>query len=119
MLAHHLYQAGAAVDAERTSGALLKAMARAQASGAFEEVLAFVEQVRSLDLPTGPRGTGTVEDTMAAALLALRRLDDAVAPASRALDIWIGAANDAGIARAPTSRTGTCGATASPRASRR
>ena len=58
MLAHHLYQAGAAVDAERTSRVLLKAMARAQASGAFEEVLVLGEQLRTLDLPAEQRGTG-------------------------------------------------------------
>ena len=102
MLAHHLYQAGAAVDAERTSGVLLKAMARAQASGAFEEVLVLGEQLQTLDLPPGSEERATVEDTTAAALLALRRPGDAVGPASRALDIWLARRNDAGLHRAGT-----------------
>ena len=58
MLAHHLYQAGAAVDTERTSGVLLKAMARAQASGAFEEVLVLGEQLQTLRSACRQRGTG-------------------------------------------------------------
>ena len=102
MLAHHLYQAGAAVDTERTSGVLLRAMARAQASGAFEEVLVLGEQLQTLDLPPGSEERATVEDTTAAALLALRRPGDAVGPASRALDIWLARRNDAGLHRAGT-----------------
>ena len=102
MLAHHLYQAGAAVDAERTSRVLLKAMARAQASGAFEEVLVLGEQLRTLDLPAGSEELATVEDTTAAALLALRRPGDAVGPATRALDIWLARRDDAGLHRAGT-----------------
>jgi predicted ATPase len=102
MLAHHLYQAGAAVDAGRTSGVLLKAMARSQALGAFEEVLVLGEQLRALDLPADSEELATVEDTTAAALLALRRPGDAVGPATRALDIWLARRNDAGLHRAGT-----------------
>ncbi len=51
MLAHHLYQAGAAADAERTARALALAGRRALAAGAFEEALETFDNLLGLELP--------------------------------------------------------------------
>jgi predicted Ser/Thr protein kinase/tetratricopeptide (TPR) repeat protein len=100
MLAHHLYQAGAAVDAERAIRTLLRALARAHAAGAFEEVLAIAEQLRSLDLQAGSPELASLEVMRAEALLGLGRLDEALAPARLALEISMARGDDAGIQRA-------------------
>src|SRR5262245_30799664 len=50
VLAHHLYQAGAAVDAQRTGKALALAGTRALEAGAFEEALSSFDNLLSLEL---------------------------------------------------------------------
>jgi predicted Ser/Thr protein kinase len=109
MLAHHLYQAGAAVDAERTIGVLLTAMERSQAAGAFEETLVQVEQLLSLELAAGSAELATVEETRAQALMGLRRLEEALQPASRAFEIWVARRHDAGIHRTAVSLANAAG----------
>ena len=120
MLAHHLYQAGAAVDSERTTRVLLEVMARAQASGAFEEVLALGEQLLALDLAADSEERATVEDTVARRC---SRCDGpgrrSGRPPARSRSGVTGRTTPACTAPAPTSRTAICGATASERASRR
>ena len=91
--------AGAAVDAERTIGVLLTAMERSQAAGAFEETLVQVERLLSLELAAGSAELATVEETRAQAVMGLRRLEEALQPASRAFEIWVARRHDAGIRR--------------------
>lgn len=54
VLAHHLYQAGAAADVQRTAKALALAGRRALESGAFEEALETCEQLIGLGTPISP-----------------------------------------------------------------
>lgn len=100
MLAHHLYQAGAAVDPERAIRHLLAALARAQGSGAFEEALELSSQLLSFDLPDLSEARAQVEEARGVALLALSRAQEASVAAERALAIWIARKDDPGIARA-------------------
>ena len=54
-LAYHLFQAGAAIDTERTTGVLLLAAQQALAAGAFDEALAQVEKAVSILETQGDR----------------------------------------------------------------
>jgi tetratricopeptide (TPR) repeat protein len=99
MLAHHLYQAGAAADPDRAIANLLRAAERAHASGAFEQALELCDQLLSFDLPPESAERARVEELRAVALLALARLPEATDPGERALAIWIARRDDAGIMR--------------------
>ncbi len=58
VLAHHLYQAGAAADTERTARFLLLAGRRALGAGAFEETLEITDNLLGLELATTTRCSG-------------------------------------------------------------
>jgi tetratricopeptide (TPR) repeat protein/predicted Ser/Thr protein kinase len=100
VLAHHLYQAGAAADAGRTIDVLVKAMQRAYASGAFEDVVELADRLGQYELPPGSVVLATVEQARADAFFALGRPAEALATAGRALAIWEQLGHDEGIARA-------------------
>jgi tetratricopeptide (TPR) repeat protein/tRNA A-37 threonylcarbamoyl transferase component Bud32 len=78
-LAYHLYQAGAAVDEERTTHWLLAAGRQALAAGAFAEALALAE--KALSVLEGGSGRRHAELTLlrAEALRGLGRWSDAIA----------------------------------------
>jgi tRNA A-37 threonylcarbamoyl transferase component Bud32/tetratricopeptide (TPR) repeat protein len=77
-LAHHLYQAGAAADPEKTTTYLVLAAKRARASAAHEEALAHLEN--ALSLWEGEQSVRVAELTeqRAAALGRVGRRDEAV-----------------------------------------
>ncbi len=99
VLAHHLYQAGAAADSGRTAGFLLLAGRRALAAGAFEETLATFDQMLGLELPEGDALLGEAYEHRGEALAGLKRYDDAVVAFDRALTIAVARHDDAGIER--------------------
>jgi tetratricopeptide (TPR) repeat protein len=78
ILAHHLYQAGAAADPEKTTTYLVLAAKRARASAAHEEALANLEN--ALSLWEGEQGVRVAElaEQRAAALGRVGRRDEAV-----------------------------------------
>ena len=100
VLAHHLYQAGAAADTGRTAKFLLLAGRRALAAGAFEETLETFDHLLGLELPEDDPLLGEACEHRGEALAGLQRYDDAVAAFDRALTIYSAARDDAGIERA-------------------
>jgi tetratricopeptide (TPR) repeat protein len=100
VLAHHLYQAGAAVDAQRTAKALTLAGTRALEAGAFEEALTTFDNLLSLELDDSDPVVALSLDKRGYARLGLRRLDDACADFDRSLTISSDLHDDAGILRA-------------------
>jgi tetratricopeptide (TPR) repeat protein/predicted Ser/Thr protein kinase len=100
VLAHHLYQAGAAADTGRTTKFLLLAGRRALAAGAFEETLETFDHLIGLELAEDDALLGEAWEHRGHALTGLRRHDDAAAAFDRALTIHIAAGDDAGIERA-------------------
>ncbi len=100
VLAHHLYQAGAAADTGRTASFLLLAGRRALAAGAFEETLATFDQMLGLELPEDDPRLGEAYEHRGEALAGLQRYDDAVAAFDRALTNAVARHDDAGIERA-------------------
>jgi tetratricopeptide (TPR) repeat protein len=109
VLAHHLYQAGAAVDPDRAVRVLTDAMHRAYVTGAFEETLELADRLLSYDLPHGSRELAVAETKKADALWALGRLDRALESAERAFVIWEALHDDAGIAATVSVIGGTYG----------
>ena len=111
VLAHHLYQAGAAAETGRTAKFLLLAGRRALASGAFEETLDTFDNLIGLELAEDDPLLGEAWEHRGDALTGLKRHDDAAAAFDRAQAIYIAAKEDAGIARATMGeRTATRGA---------
>jgi hypothetical protein len=99
LVAHHLYMAGAAAEDERAIPVLVSAMEKALGSGAFEEVLDFVERLGTYELPDGSRERALVEQASLEAHAALGHLDAAFAAGERAFAQWRTLGDDAGIAR--------------------
>jgi len=77
MLAHHLYQAGAAADLDRTAGTLMKAARQGQRSGAFEDVLEITDNLFSLDLVADHPQLAVARESRGLALWSLGRRDQA------------------------------------------
>ena len=100
VLAHHLYQAGAAADTDRTAKFLLLAGKRALAAGAFEDTLETFDHVLGLELFDDHPLLAEAYEHRGEALVGLKRYDEAVASFNRALTIYVAVKNDAGIARA-------------------
>jgi tetratricopeptide (TPR) repeat protein len=100
VLAHHLYQAGAVADVDRTARFLLLAARRALASAAFEEALEVLDNLLSLELPDYDGRLGEIYEHRGEALAGLQRHEDAAAAFDRALTISIAIKDDAGIGRA-------------------
>jgi len=97
VLAHHLYQAGAAADADRTARALMLAGRRALAAGAFEEALETFDNLLGLELSDDHPLLADVWEQRGGALSALGRPDESFAAFERALDLFIASRQDAGI----------------------
>jgi tetratricopeptide (TPR) repeat protein/predicted Ser/Thr protein kinase len=100
MLAHHLYQAGAAADVGRTARALELAGRRALAAGAFEETLEGVDALIGLELPEDDPRLAEAYEHRGRALNGLGRNEESAAAFDRALTIYIVLKDDAGIERA-------------------
>jgi tetratricopeptide (TPR) repeat protein/tRNA A-37 threonylcarbamoyl transferase component Bud32 len=100
VLAHHLYQAGAAADVQRTARFLMLAGRRAIAAGAFEETLETFDRLIGLELADNEPLLAEAFEHRGAALVGLRRPDEAVAALDRALKLHTARGDDAGIARA-------------------
>jgi tetratricopeptide (TPR) repeat protein len=77
-LAHHLYQAGAAVDPEKTSTYLVMAAQKARAGAAHEEALAHIENALSLWEGEESLRVGELTLQRAEALCSLGRTDEAI-----------------------------------------
>ncbi len=103
VLAHHLYQAGAVADTNRTAQSLLRAGRRALAAAAFEETLEVFDNLLSLELPESDPLFGEACEHRGEALAGLQRHDAAIAAFERALTIYSAARDDAGIERAARS----------------
>jgi tetratricopeptide (TPR) repeat protein len=100
VLAHHLYQAGAAADSQRTAKALALAGKRALAAAAFEEALETFDNVLGLELAEHDPLTALASESRGKALTALGRHDESAAAFDRALTIYGALGDDAGIERA-------------------
>jgi eukaryotic-like serine/threonine-protein kinase len=87
-LAHHLYQAGAAADSEKTSKHLLVAAEQARAAAAYEESLAHLD--RALSLWEGERDgrVADIQQRRATVLRSLGRTDEAVHAFERAIVLF-------------------------------
>jgi tRNA A-37 threonylcarbamoyl transferase component Bud32/tetratricopeptide (TPR) repeat protein len=99
VLAHHLYQAGAAADTQRTGKVLASAGRRAIAAGAFEEGLELFDHLLGLELPADD---GLLADAWAGrggALLGLQRPDDAIVALDEALTRYLARRDNGGAAR--------------------
>jgi tetratricopeptide (TPR) repeat protein/tRNA A-37 threonylcarbamoyl transferase component Bud32 len=99
-LAHHLYQAGAAADSQRTGKFLGLAGRRALAAGAFEDALDTSEHLMGIELADDDPRFADAFEQRGEALHALRRPDEAVVAWERALALRAGYRDDAGIVRA-------------------
>jgi tRNA A-37 threonylcarbamoyl transferase component Bud32/tetratricopeptide (TPR) repeat protein len=98
-LAHHLYQAGAAADSQRTAKFLASAGRRALAAGAFEDVLDTSEHLMGLELADDDPRLAEAFEQRGAALHALLKPDEAIVACERALALHADRHDDAGIAR--------------------
>jgi tetratricopeptide (TPR) repeat protein len=88
VLAHHLYQAGAAVDEEKAVSWLTRAAKQAASAGAYEDALAHLDN--ALSLVEGEEGIRIAElhAERATVLPSLARIADAVAAFERALALF-------------------------------
>jgi tetratricopeptide (TPR) repeat protein len=100
VLAHHLYQAGAAADAGRTAKFLLLAGRRTLMAGGFEETLEIAENLVGLELAEDDPLLGQALEQRGEALAALQRHDEAVAAFERALTLYETCGDETGIERA-------------------
>jgi tetratricopeptide (TPR) repeat protein len=99
VLAHHLYQAGAAADCERTARALALAGQASEVAGAFEETLEISDNMISLELSHDHPLVAAAFEHKGNALAGLRRDDEAVETFVQALDLYAKLRDDAGVAR--------------------
>jgi tetratricopeptide (TPR) repeat protein len=91
--AHHLYQAGAAADAEKTTRYLVAAAGEATAAAAHEDALRHIENALSLwEGEQSPRVADLVE-RRGRALRSLGRPHEAIYALHRAVDMWDAGAN--------------------------
>ena len=100
VLAHHLYQAGAAADTGRTARFLLLAGRRALGAGAFEETLEITDNLLGLELAHDDPPLGRALEQRGEALSGLQRYGEAADAFDRALTTYGGCHDDAGIERA-------------------
>jgi serine/threonine protein kinase/tetratricopeptide (TPR) repeat protein len=87
-LAHHLYQAGAAADPEKTSAYLVLAARQARARSAHEEALGHLDLALSIREDEADRKTAELLEQKASTLRSLGRPDDAVAEYRKAIDLF-------------------------------
>jgi tetratricopeptide (TPR) repeat protein len=100
VLAHHLFQAGAAAETDRTARFLLLAGRRALAAGAFEETLEVFDNLLGLELPEYDPLLGEASEHRGEALAGLQRPEEAATAFDRALTIYGTGKDDAGVERA-------------------
>jgi tetratricopeptide (TPR) repeat protein len=87
-MAHHLYQAGAASDPEKTTKYLLTAADEARAASAPEDALKFIDQALSLwDDERGAR-VAELHDRRGRVLRSLAKPDEAIKELTRAVECW-------------------------------
>ena len=87
-MAHHLYQAGAASDPEKTTNCLLTAADEARTASAPEDALKFIDQALSLwDDDRSPR-VAELHDRRGRVLRSLGKPDEAIKELTRAVDCW-------------------------------
>lgn len=99
VLAHHLFQAGAAADPRRTARYLARAGQRALQAGAFEDAAEAAERALGLDLGEETALLADLYEIRGRAQLGLGQLDDAHTSLQRALSLVVARQDDAAIAR--------------------
>jgi tetratricopeptide (TPR) repeat protein len=99
-IAHHLYEAGAAVAAERTITWLLAAARLASSGAAHEEALAHLDHALELAVEAEDSRLGELHAARAVALRSLSRFTEAVDCFERAISLFIPAQNIAGVIEA-------------------
>jgi len=87
-LAHHLYQAGAASDPEKTTAYLIQAANQARAAAGHEEALAHLDNALSLWEVESSLRVAELMFLRANALRSMGRFDEAVAGYERAIDLF-------------------------------
>ena len=87
-LAHHLYQAGAAADPEKSATYLTRAGDRAMDGAGFEDALRAYERASGLVAEADARGRAGLDVKLGFALRALNRNEEALAAWRRALDAY-------------------------------
>lgn len=92
-LAHHLYQAGAASDPEKTTTYLVAAADEARAASAPEDALKFLDQALSLWDDDRSARVAALHDRRGRVLRSLSRPDDAIRELTLAVDRWDAGAN--------------------------
>jgi tetratricopeptide (TPR) repeat protein len=100
VLAHHLYQAGAAADLQRTARSLMLALRRSIGASAFEEALETSDQLISLELADENPLLAETYEHRGRALSGLHRADEAIETLERAVALYEAQRNDGGISRA-------------------
>jgi tetratricopeptide (TPR) repeat protein len=99
-IAHHLYQAGAAADADKTVAYLIKAARLAAGGAAYEEALANADKALSLvEAGQHPLEPG-LHMARATALRSMARFDEALQAYDSALERFVARGNVAGVAEA-------------------
>jgi len=99
VLAHHLYQAGAAADAQRTAKFLAIAGRRAMDAGAFEEALETFDHLLGLELSEDNPLLAEAFERRGNALVALQRSAEAIPPLEKALLLYTALRDDPGVRR--------------------
>ncbi len=97
-IAHHLYQAGAAADPDRTVKYLLMAAERAISAAAFEEALRLMDSAISIAAPTG-RAEAELLYRRGSALRSIGRWDEGISEWRRALDLYERSGDSGAIVR--------------------
>ncbi len=87
-VAHHLYQAGAAADADKTTTFLMLAAAQARASAGFEEALAHLDNALSVWEGNRNAAVGAALVERGGVLLSLARSAEGIAALQQAIDLF-------------------------------
>jgi tetratricopeptide (TPR) repeat protein len=87
-MAHHLYQAGAASDPEKTTKYLLSAADEARAASAPEDSLKFIDQALSLWDDERSARVAELHDRRGWVLRSLGRPDEAIKELTHAVECW-------------------------------
>jgi tetratricopeptide (TPR) repeat protein len=99
MLAHHLYQAGAAADLKRTAASIAAALRDAINGAAFEEALELCDNLAALELSENDAHVAEALEHRGTALAGLDRHVEASAAWDRALSAYAARGDDAGVSR--------------------
>jgi serine/threonine protein kinase/tetratricopeptide (TPR) repeat protein len=99
-LAHHLYQAGAIADLEKTTSYLVLAARQARAGSAHEEALEHLDRALSLWEDQPDLRTADLLDQKASTLRSLARPNEAVSTYRKAISLFAAAGAHAKVAKA-------------------